>query len=117
MVEFNKEKSSSKSKSVDESIKRLIKEGKPINFNTVAKGADVSKSYLYNNPDHRRRIEELRRQQEGRAWKSQTKSQKSDASKDVIVASLKKRVRELENRIYQLETENRKLRGTVYDNA
>lgn len=117
MVEFNKGKSISKCKTVDEAIKRLVKSGQPINFNSVVAEAGVSKSYLYNHPDHRRRIEELRQQQTGRTSQKQTRSEKSDASKDIIIASLKRRIKELENRVGLLENENKKLRGKVYDNV
>lgn len=117
MVEFNKGKSISKSKAVDDAIKRLIKNSLPINFNSVVAEAGVSKSYLYNHPDHRRRIEELRQQQTGRTSQKPTRSEKSDASKDIIIASLKKRIKELENRVDLLENENKRLRGKIYDNA
>ncbi|MBP2644331.1 MAG: hypothetical protein H6Q67_2218 [Firmicutes bacterium] len=116
MVEFNKGKSISKSKAVDDAIKRLIKNSQPINFNSVVAEAGVSKSYLYNHPDHRRRIEELRQQQTGRTSQKLSRSEKSDASKDVIIASLKKRIQEIENRVSLLESENKKLRGKIYDN-
>lgn len=115
MVEFNKGKSVSKSKAVDDAIKRLIKNGQTINFNSVVAEAGVSKSYLYNHPDHRRRIEELRQQQIGRTSLKPIRSEKSDASKDVIIASLKKRIKELDSKNNSLEIENRKLRGQIYD--
>lgn len=117
MIEFNKGKSISKSKAVDEAIKRLIKMRQSINFNSVVAEANVSKSYLYNHPDHRRRIEELRQQQTGRASQKQTRSEKSDASKDIIIASLKKKTKELEIKVNRLETENKRLRGKIYDNV
>lgn len=116
MVEFNKGKSISKSKAVDDAIRRLIKRGQSINFNSVAAEAGVSKSYLYNQPDHRRRIEELRQQQTGHTSQKPTRNEKSDASKDIIIASLKKRIQELENKLGILEIENKKLRGKIYDN-
>lgn len=117
MIEFNKEKSALKGKAVDDAIKRIIKNGQTINFNTVVTEAGVSKSYLYNHPDHRRRIEELRQQQTGRASQKPTRSEKSDASKDVIIASLKKRIKELETRVSILDIENKKMRGKIYDNS
>lgn len=116
MVEFNKGKSISKSKAVDDAIKRLIKNGQAINFNTVVNEARVSKSYLYNHPDYRWRIEELRQQQTGRTSQKPARSEKADASKDIIIASLKKRIKELENRVNLLNNENRRLRGRIYEN-
>jgi len=116
MIDFNKGKSVSKTKAVDDAIKKLIKDGKNINFNSVVEAANVSKSYLYNHPDHRRRIEELRQRQTGRSNLKQISNGKSDASKDVIIASLKKRIKEAETKIGRLENENQKLRGKIYDN-
>ena len=50
-------------KNVDKVISKLSLEGKTINFNTVAKEANVSKSWLYKEHDIRQRIESLRKQQ------------------------------------------------------
>ena len=115
MVKFNRGKNEIKSKAVDDAIKRLIKNRQPINFNSVISEAGVSKGYLYNNSDHRRRIEDLRQQQTSRVNPKQIRNEKSDASKDVIITSLKKRIKEQEDRLIQLENENRKLRGKIYD--
>ena len=46
-----------KRKKVDETITRLLREQKSINFNTVAKAAGVSKAYLYSQPQLRDRID------------------------------------------------------------
>ena len=53
-----------KRKGVEEAITTLLREQKPVNFNTVAKVATVSKAYLYSQPDLRERIEALRQQSE-----------------------------------------------------
>jgi hypothetical protein len=48
---------------VHQAIDRLLREQQVVNFNTVAKTANVTKSYLYANADVRERIEVLRVQQ------------------------------------------------------
>jgi len=116
MIEFNKGKSISKTQAVNEAIKRLIKSGLNINFNSVVSEANVSKSYLYNHPDHRRRIEELRGQQLGRSNLKKTRNEKSEASKDLIIVVLTNKIKELKTKVSYLEEENKKLRGKFYDN-
>ncbi|MCC5709537.1 DUF6262 family protein, partial [Klebsiella pneumoniae] len=51
-------------KKVDEAIKRLTKNSKAINFNSVAEEAGVSKATLYNHSEIKERINFLRNQQE-----------------------------------------------------
>src|SRR5579859_4198704 len=51
-----------KQKRVEEAIAGLLQERKPINFNTVALAAGVSKAYLYQQLPFRERIEALRQQ-------------------------------------------------------
>lgn len=41
-------------------IRQLLKEGRPINFETVSKVSGVSRAWLYNQPEIRQRIEQLR---------------------------------------------------------
>ncbi len=50
----------------DTAIRQLIKDGKEINFRSVARAAQVSLDFLYANDDLRRRIEKLRAQQTAR---------------------------------------------------
>lgn len=111
----SKNKSKNVLKKVDDTIKRMIKDQVNINFNTVSLESGVSKAFLYKNMELRNRIEMLRRQQEGLSSPKQVKRNMSDASKDVIIASLR-------NRIMNLETENKQLKeqlkihfGQVYD--
>lgn len=85
----------------EQAIKQLLKENKPINFQSVADAAQVSTAWLYDNAEIRERIEHLRAQQ---ASKPPTRKQStSSASKDGIITALKRR-------ISKLETENKKLR-------
>jgi 4-diphosphocytidyl-2C-methyl-D-erythritol kinase len=86
----------------DEGIRRLLQEGRPVNFQTVAEAAHVSTAWLYQHSEIRERIEHLREQRSLQA-SSAPKMRASDASKDAMQAALRQRVK-------QLETENRELK-------
>jgi septal ring factor EnvC (AmiA/AmiB activator) len=89
---------------VDESIRRLVKAKESINFNSVATDAGVSKATLYNNPEIRGRIESLRQQQQAQVpTPKQIKREMDENNKDAIIASLKRKMKKLED-------ENKKLR-------
>jgi hypothetical protein len=93
-----------KRKGVEEAIAALLREQKPVNFNTVAKAAAVSKAYLYSQPDLRDRIEVLRQQEMERTVRERATSpvRKTDASRDLVILAKDRRIKEL-------EAENRKL--------
>jgi len=93
---------------VENAIKRLTKDSKAINFNSVAKEAGVTKATLYNHSDIRERIEFLRDQQE-KAY-SNARVKRDEANQDAMIASLRRRIKKLEGRIEGLEDENKKLR-------
>jgi|tagenome__1003787_1003787.scaffolds.fasta_scaffold20623974_2 hypothetical protein len=88
---------------VEKTIKDMIKQQKRINFNSIAEESGVSKSFLYKYSEIRSRIETLRSQEEGLETAKQAKREMSEKSKDVIIASLRKRNK-------QLEEENKKLK-------
>jgi hypothetical protein len=88
---------------VDESIRRLVKAKEGINFNSVATDSGVSKATLYNNPEIRVRIESLRQQQAQVPNPKQIKQEMDENNKDAIIASLKRKMK-------KLEEENKKLR-------
>jgi len=94
---------------VEEAIKRLIKASKPINFNSVAEEAGVSKATLYNQPEFRERINFLRNQQEKAYVDVRTK--RDENNQNAIIESLKRRIEKLEKRNKELENENKQLRG------
>lgn len=84
-----------------EGIQHLIRDGRPVNFKTVAETAGVSTAWLYQQPLIKQRIQELRAQ--GTSETANPKVRASDASKDAIIATLRQRVK-------QVEAENRDLR-------
>lgn len=81
---------------VDEAIQRLIKAKKVINFNSVAQESRLTKATLYNNDDIRERIESLRHQQAQVPTPAQIKREMDDNNKDAIIASLKRKIKKLE---------------------
>jgi Family of unknown function (DUF6262) len=86
----------------EEGIRRLLQEGRPVNFNTVAQIANVSTAWLYQQAEVRSRVEHLREQNTSRAA-TKPKTSASDASKDAMLAALRQRVK-------QVEAENRELK-------
>lgn len=111
-----KQKSEEAAKKVENAIKELIKNKKEINFNSVVTESGVSKSYLYNHPEFRKRIETLRKQQRQITTTSKSKIKKSDESKDVIIEALRYKVNKLEDELKQVKEENKKLNGVIYNN-
>lgn len=83
-----------------------MKEGKRINFYTVAEAAGVSVTYLYKYDELKERINHLRKQQEQPSNKPISPQLASDKSKSVIITQLKKRIK-------QIEVENRGLRDQI----
>lgn len=81
---------------VDKAIQRLIKAQKPINFNSVASESDITKKTLYDNKEIRERIEALRHQQSQVPTPSQVKREMDNNNKDAIIASLKRKIKRLE---------------------
>ena len=88
---------------VDKAIQRLVKAQKAINFNSVANESGVTKKTLYDNKDIRERIKTLRYQQSQVPTPSQVKREMNDNNKDAIIASLKRKIK-------RLEEENKELR-------
>lgn len=106
-----------KRKRVDEAITRLLREHKPINFNTVAKVADVSKAYLYTQPLFRDRIEALRQQQQEQRVREKVArpTGKTDAGKDVVILAKERRIKELEEENRKLKQQLKAALGKAYD--
>lgn len=121
MKEHNSQRKQNTSERVNKAIDRLKRKSAPINFETVAKEAGVSRATLYNNPKLKERIMGLRAialnplSEEG-AEPKKTKVQRLEDT----VADLRARVRQLEadkkNLIVQLvdyeetKAENERLR-------
>ncbi|GHO98856.1 hypothetical protein KSF_089040 [Reticulibacter mediterranei] len=99
-------KSEAAQQRVHQAIDQLLREQQTVNFNTVAKAANVTKSYLYAHQDVRERIEALRARQGQarleRQWAQRQQHQtRTDKTKDVLLAAKDRRIK-------ALEVENRK---------
>ncbi|MDM5186178.1 DUF6262 family protein [Bacillus sp. DX4.1] len=99
---------------VDEAIQRLIRANENINFNSVASKAGVSKATLYNNMEIRKRIESLRKQQSQVLTPKQVKREMNDNNKDVIIASLKRKIKKLEEEKEELREQLKVVYSEVY---
>ncbi|AVQ97746.1 transposase [Oceanobacillus iheyensis] len=115
ILKHSKGKTEHSTQKVDEALKYMIKKQLNINFNSVAEQAKVSKGFLYKNHRLRSRIETLRKQQEGLSSGKQVKRNISDASKDVIIASLRERLKRLEQENKELKEKVKIQFGKIYD--
>lgn len=115
MIALARQKREETVKKVEQAIKRLIKQNERINFNIVAATAGVSKSYLYNHPDLRERIETLRKQQMQVKSPKAAKRNMTDESKDALMEVLRERIKELDNENKRLKEENKRLQGKLYE--
>jgi hypothetical protein len=107
-------------KRVHKAIDQLLREHQTVNFHTVAKAANVTKSYLYANADVRDRVEALRAQQGQerieRQWTERQPHQaRTDKTKDVLLAAKDRRIKALEGENRQLKEELKIARGKLYE--
>jgi uncharacterized coiled-coil protein SlyX len=102
-------------KRADDAIRRLALGNERISFAAVAEEAGVSIAYLYKHEELKRRIQTLRLQKEDRLTVSQGERKASDASKQVIVKQLKNRIRELEAEKVEQKREIEALAGQLYE--
>lgn len=97
MKEHNSQRKQNTAERVNKAIDRLKRKSAPINFETVAKEAGVSRATLYNNPKLKERIMGLRAMElapssEDGAEPKKTKMQRLEDT----VADLRARIRQLE---------------------
>ncbi|HDR7383800.1 TPA: transposase [Bacillus cereus] len=102
------------SQKIDEAIQRLVRANQNINFNSVAKEAGIAKATLYNNQGFRKRIETLRQQQSQTPTSKQIKREMTDNNKDIIIESLKRRIRKVEEENKQLRNQLKVAYADVY---
>lgn len=97
---------------VYKAIERLQKFNAKVNFQTIAKEANVSVSYLYKYPELKRHIAELRSKQNSMPVTPVAQPNSSATGK--IIARLKERIRQLEQENSELKRKNEALAGQVY---
>jgi predicted nuclease with TOPRIM domain len=113
-------KSEAAQKRVHQAIDQLLRAQQAVNFNTVAKAASVTKSYLYAHQDIRERIEALRTQQGQerieRQWGERQQHQaRTDKTKAVLLEARDRRIKALEVENRKLKEELKVARGKLYE--
>lgn len=117
MTAYAQNRKAQKRKGVEDTITALLHEQKPINFNTVAKAAAVSKAYLYSQLDLRERIESLRQQEVEQMLRERAARSpgKTDASRDLVILAKDRRIKELEEENRKLKKQLQVALGKAYD--
>ncbi len=99
-------------------ITLLIREQRPINFQTVAQTAGISTAWLYEHKAIKERIIHLRAQQTPEAQvKIPLREQASSASKDAMIAALRQRIQKLEKENRDLKRQVEVANGLLYQQA
>lgn len=114
LKEYAKRKSEVALDKVDKAIRELSLKGEKINFNSVSMVSGVSKTFLYNHKEIRRRIEDLRQRQVNRAINQRAKYDKTSKSKDIIIMVKDKKIKELRDENKRLKEELEVIRGKLY---
>jgi len=109
-----KERKENALKLAKEAIEQLLLHKEAVNFNSVHVQSGLSKSYLYQTPEIRKRIEECRQKETASksAWRE--KYDKTSKSKDVIIAAKDKRIAKLEEENKKLKKEIENLMALLY---
>jgi translation initiation factor 2 alpha subunit (eIF-2alpha) len=105
---------------VHQAIDRLLREQAVVNFNSVAKVANVTKSYLYANVDVRERIEALRAKLSQERIEQQQAERKlhqarTDKTKEVLLEARDRRIKALEEENRQLKAQLKEAYGKLYE--
>lgn len=109
------EKAAATRQRAEEAIQLLLKEKRPITFKAVAETAHVSTAWLYGQEDIKQRILGLRTQQTPKPKiVIPPQERASDASKDALIALLRKRVKEQDEQIRDLKQQVEVAYGQLY---
>ena len=115
LKEYAKQRSQMALEKVDKAIRELSLTEQKINFNSVSQLSGVSKTFLYNNDEIKKRIEELRDKQVSRTINQRAKYDKTSKSKDIIIMAKDKKIKELEEENKKLKEQLEVLRGKLYE--
>ena len=116
LKEYAKRRSQMALDKVDKAIRELSLTEQKINFNSVSQFSGVSKTFLYNNEKVKKRIEELREKQVSKTINQRAKYDKTSKSKDIIIMSKNKKIKELEEENKKLKEQLEIIRGKLYEN-
>jgi len=114
LKEYAKNKSKIALEKVDKAIRELSLGEQKINFNSVSNLSGVSKTFMYNNAEIKKRIEELRDKQTEKVIKQRLKYDKTDKSKDIIIMAKDKKIKELQEENRKFKEQLEVLRGKLY---
>lgn len=115
LKEYAKQRSQMALEKVDKAIRELSLTEQKINFNSVSQLSGVSKTFLYNNQEIKKRIEELRDKQVSKTINQRAKYDKTSKSKDIIIMAKDKKIKELEEENKKLKEQLEILRGKLYE--
>lgn len=115
LKEYAKQRSQMALDKVDKAIRELSLTEQKINFNSVSQLSGVSKTFLYNNQEIKKRIEELRDKQANKTINQRAKYDKTSKSKDIIIMAKDKKIKELEEENKKLKEQLEVLRGKLYE--
>jgi len=114
LKKYAEEKTKMTLEKVDKAIRELSLGEQKINFNSVCNLSGVSKTFMYNNAEIKKRIEELRDKQTSRIMNQRAKYDKTAKSKDIIIMAKDKKIKELEEENRRLKEQLEVLRGKLY---
>ena len=103
-------------KRAENAIHCLLKEGRPVNFKTVAEAGDLSIPYLYKNQAIRERIEHLRKRLHS-SVAVESKVTASDDSKEAMLAALREKIKELRKENESLRRQIEVAYGLIYQQS
>lgn len=115
LKEYAKQRSQMALDKVDKTIRELSLTEQKINFNSVSQLSGVSKTFLYNNEEVKKRIEDLRDKQVSKTINQRAKYDKTSKSKDIIIMAKDKKIKELEKENKKLKEQLEVLRGKLYE--
>lgn len=115
LKEYAKQRSQMALDKVDKAIRELSMTEQKINFNSVSQLSGVSKTFLYNNEEVKKRIEELRDRQVSKAINQRAKYDKTSKSKDIVIMAKDRKIKELEEENKELKEQLEILRGKLYE--
>jgi hypothetical protein len=88
---------------VETAIRQLLKDSKPITYNSVARAAGVSLAWCYRNENFRKRIAHLREKTASLPKPSVPQNERlTDASKDALLETFKRRIADQNKEITEL---------------
>ena len=83
---------------VEQGIKKLLRQGKPVNVTAVAKVSGVSRAFIHNDPEFKAQIDNLKRRQNPKNSPAAAE-RASNASKDALIDALRIQIEQQQKEI------------------